>query len=923
MKKFYSLLGLFFFLLSFSYAQKGTVTGKITETGTMLPVSGALVQIKSLNLSVTTDLEGFFEMKNIQYGKYTVTITSSDFESYETPVEVNAEKVDLPPIQVKKKKPEPEGIAEVSTLTLDLGDENQTLVTSGLLHSTEDIFTATSGYIFGSMFFRTRGYDGENRSVLINGMDMSDAENGRTSFSDWGGLNDATRNKESYNCLASTPMSYSNVGGLTYINTRASAYRKQLKLSYSLTNRTYNDRVMLTYATGLLKSGWAVTLSGSRRWANEGYQQGTFYDGWSYFGSVEKKLNDKMSLALTAFGAPTKRGSAAATVQEAFDLAGSNFYNPNWGYQNGDKRNARVKYNHQPTFILSHFWNIDDKTKLNTTVDYTFGKNSWTSLNWYNAPDPRPDYYRYLPSWFSADSSGYTQELIRQQWATDPSVSQINWDHLYQTNYLSNGAGAQTTYILENNITKTSQFDFSTYLNKEVNPHITTSGGLNVRVYYADHYKVIEDMLGGDYWVDIDQYNQRDFPGDSASAQNDLYNPNKIIKQGDLFGYHYAVHQNNGNLWAQGNFTYNKIDFFVAGNLSGTQFWRTGYMKNGRHPNNSWGDSEKYNFLNFGLKGGITYKFTGRHFLEANIFYMTRAPFFTNTFVSPKTRSDVVGVADTVWALPGSTGPAYTVYNEGPQSEHVFGGDASLIVRYPWLNLRLTYFYTRFLNGTTITSFYHDDYQTYVNYVMKGIDRTHQGVEFGLEVKPYKFMSVVGVAAVGQYLYTSRPITTISFDNGSLPDTSALTYIENFYYSGTPQTALSLGLKFNYKYWFLDINGNYYDNNWLSFNPERRTEQAIAGLGPGDPLINTITAQQKLRGGFTLDASLGKSIRIKYKYFININLSVSNILNNKDIQSGGYEQNRFDFTNQDVSTFPPKYYYYYGTTYFLNINFRM
>ena len=72
-----------------------------------------------------------------------------------------------------------------------------------------------------------------------------------------------------------------------------------------------------------------------------------------------------------------------------------------------------------------------------------------------------------------------------------------------------------------------------------------------------------------------------------------------------------------------------------------------------------------------------------------------------------------------------------------------------------------------------------------------------------------------------------------------------------------------------------------------------------------------------------MDASIGKSIRIKYKYFININLSVTNLLNNTNIQNWGYEQNRFDFTGKNLSLFPPKYLYYYGRTFFLNVSFRM
>jgi hypothetical protein len=235
----------------------------------------------------------------------------------------------------------------------------------------------------------------------------------------------------------------------------------------------------------------------------------------------------------------------------------------------------------------------------------------------------------------------------------------------------------------------------------------------------------------------------------------------------------------------------------------------------------------------------------------------------------------------------------------------------------------MTYYYTQFTDANEINSFYHDDFLTYVQFIMTGINKFHQGLEFGAEVKATKTLSFIGVAAVGEYRYTNRPETTISFDNGSRPDTAFVTYLKNFFVPQTPQTALSLGLKYNYKFWFLNINGNYFDRSYADFNPERRTQAAIENLGYGDPLIKEITRQQMLKGGFTLDASIGKSIMIDRKYFININLSVTNALDNQDIQSGGYEQNRFDFESKDVNKFPPKYYYYFGRTFYLNINFRI
>jgi hypothetical protein len=181
----------------------------------------------------------------------------------------------------------------------------------------------------------------------------------------------------------------------------------------------------------------------------------------------------------------------------------------------------------------------------------------------------------------------------------------------------------------------------------------------------------------------------------------------------------------------------------------------------------------------------------------------------------------------------------------------------------------------------------------------------------------------VAAANLGNYRYTNRPDGVLTVENGSSPDRYGTIYIKNFYVSGTPQTATSLGLKYSGPgFLFIDFNVNYYDKIYLDFNPERRTSMAISNLGEGDPMISEITAQEKLPGGLTLDASVGKSYRLQGKYYLNLNFSVSNILDNMEIITGGYEQMRFDFVNKDLSKFPPKYYYLNGRTFFLNIGFR-
>ncbi len=62
------------------------------------------------------------------------------------------------------------------------------------------MFSSTAAaYTFGSVrYMEVRGYDSENTAIFFNGVDNERLENGSANYSDWGGLNDALRNKESY-----------------------------------------------------------------------------------------------------------------------------------------------------------------------------------------------------------------------------------------------------------------------------------------------------------------------------------------------------------------------------------------------------------------------------------------------------------------------------------------------------------------------------------------------------------------------------------------------------------------------------------------------------------------------------------------------------------------------------------------------------
>lgn len=795
---------------------------------------------------------------------------------------------------------------------------------SSLLQGSRDVFVSTAGFTFGQARYRVRGYDNENTLVMINGIPVNDPETGRAFYSNWGGLNDATRMTVTHSGIGVAREKFSGIGGATNITTRASQYSPNTRLTYSNSNRSYAHRAMFTHATGMQENGWALTLSGSRRLAQmgQGYVDGTFYDAWAYFLSAERKINDQHSLGLIAFGAPSQTGRPGVSTQEAYDLTGNNFYNPNWGLQNGEVRNSRINNYHSPWIIFSHYYDPTPQVNIQTSAAYTFGKGSSTALNWFDGEkpfpgqfeghDPRPDYYRYLPSFYADDPNLFN--LYTDLWQNNENFGQLNWDLMYQYNMKNlytqtevdgvagnNIEGLRSKFMVEDRRNDRDQFVFNSFANAQINPQTHLSGGINISLAKTHQYKLVDDLLGGDWWVDIDQFALRD-ASDEDFAQNDLRNPNRLVTEGDRFGYDFTGNINQYEAFVQAEWVLPRWDFFVAGNLSQTTFWRTGHMQNGRFPENSLGDSEKQNFTNFGLKAGTTFKLTGRHYFTGNAAYLTRAPFFRNAYISSRVRDDLIPVLN---------------------SEKIMSGDVSYIVRTPTVKSRLTLFYSEFRDKTWSRSFYHEEFRTFVNYSMSGVDQTHMGAELGMDINISSTLSMSLVGGLGDYIYSSRPTVTITRDNDrELLAEEKTVYWKNFKVGGMTHTAASVGMRYNSpRYWFIGTNLNYFDDIYLDINPDRRTEDALANYVESDPGWRDIIDQEKLENAFTLDIFGGKSWRIQRKYSINLNVSISNVLDNTDFRIGGFEQLRYD--SNDIDRFPPKYFYLYGRTFFINLAFGM
>ncbi len=950
---------------------KATVVSRVGRT----PIAGANVELKKGGVKMQelrTGNDGKFFFQDLANDNYSLIVAAPGYT--ETQVNVTVEKglvrdlifvTLVPASQINE-------VDDSSFGEFDLDDSGYT-DTPTILFASNDVFTNVAGYGFSAVRYKNRGYNSESQEVYLAGVPMNDAITGYSPYSLWSGLNEAMRSKESTIGLESADYSAGGYNGVTNISAMPSDVRPGLRMSVLSNSAMYRFRFMVNYASGVLDNGWSYAINASARIGGNDWIEGVFYRNFALYAGAEKRIGDEHRIALIAFATPGERGAQNASTQEVYDLMKDNMYNSNWGYQNGKVRNARVRKTFEPVIALRYLYTPSDSFEASATLLYRTGFNGYTALDWYDAPDPRPDYYRNLPSYFFMDDSEYNRsnvikygealEMWRPGVASNANYQHINWDRLYNVNY--NSPDGRSKYAQEQRHVDQNDINLSGSIKWNLTELFTVTAGINGKINRTRNYKKIADLLGGQYYLNVDQFAERDFASNAALIQNDLdyfleHGEAEKIGLGDSYGYDYLAQIRRANLWGNGTFNKGKLSVTLSAALGYEGFWREGLVRKGLFAGldddgkeifyngvlltsydskgnviSSKGKSEVSNFLTGSAKLLASYTLSGGHRFSASFGYFSDAPTFNQAFVSARTRNSLV---------------------DGLCNSKTVSGDLSYQLSAGGYNLRATAFYTKIMDQTDVMSFYDDSQQSFTNFAMTGIDQRHVGIEFGAKMPLFvSGLTASAVLSLGEFVYTSNPHMIQTVDNSAeiirdetLPywqsnpvfkknSDGSYAYAEDgspivektrkHYVPSTPQLAGELALNYRTNsYWFFELNGQYFAKSWLDMNPLYRTQFAVSGPdGVATPEeIEYMTTQECFNPCFLLNASAGKSWYIQRKYNIGFSFEVKNILNNRDVRTGGYEQTRLISTSSKESykKFDSKYFYMPGINYMLNIYFR-
>ncbi|MDD6823816.1 MAG: TonB-dependent receptor [Paraprevotella sp.] len=809
-----------------------------------------------------------------------------------------------------------------------LGEDEDMTQNVIMMNSNSNVYTSNVGYLWSPVRFKFRAYSSQYSDIYMNGVQVNNLENGQFNYSTIGGMNDATRNQDAATPFEVNAFGMSSIGGSSNYDFRASNYAAGNKVTLSGLNRNYTLRAMYTYGTGLTKKGWAFFGTVGYRWANMNTAavDGTFYNSLGYFLSAQKVINENHSLNLATWGNPTERAQQGASTDEAYWLANDRQYNPYWGYQNGEKRASRVVNNYEPSVLLTWDYKINERMKLTTSAFTKYAKYSSTRLN-YNGQNPAPDYWKNFPSynydvWSNTGTADEyaAWEKSRDYWMSSIRHRQIDFDKLYFANQQLNTTGHDAVYWIEAKHNDHLANSLGSTFDWSIDNSTKFQVGLQLANNKGYHYSTMEDLLGGAYFHNVNTYAQGRYASNDSELQYDLNNPNGVVREGDKMRYDYDIISQNAKAWA--SFVKDKgiSHNYLSVKMGATQMWRNGHMLNGFYDpakgwakNASYGKSGKAHFLDGGFKVGSTLNLGKGNSISMGVGYEARAPRASVAFESPEMNNNFV---------------------PNLKKEKIFSAELGYALNCSWARLNLTGYYTHTYDGTDWQNFYFDDVNSFTYVSLTGLEKDYYGAELGVTFKVTSNfdINVTGTMAEAKYTSNSRVDYMLSTEGTTKQD---ICYNKGMRESGTPLAAVSLGLSYRIKGWYLDLTGNYYDRIYLSYSPCMRYYETLSKAGyvnnvNGQDVIN-VPEQAKGNGGFMLDASIGHQFKVA-KRPLSVNLMLTNITNNQKICTGGYEQSRSDYSvNSATGTASdrtykfsnnPKKFYALGINGMLNVNYR-
>ncbi len=735
-------------------------------TGTVVdengePLVGASVNVAGkATIGMTTDVDGRFRL-SVPQGTKQLQISYIGYKSCTVAANANVGEVRLEPSSamladvvvtqsIGKTRETPVAMSTISAQEIEFKLGNQELLE--VLKTTPGVYTRSEGGGYGDAKTRLRGFQSENVAMLINGVPVNDMEWGGVYMSNWAGLSEVASSIQTQRGLGATMLSTPSIGGTINITTRTIDVEKGGSVWYGMGNDGLNQ-FGAKLSTGLMKNGWAVTVLGSRKWA-EGYIQGTDYNAYNWFVNVTKRINESHQIGFTGFGAPQwhwnrnyNNGLTIEGWQNVRDFMNGESpyrFNPTFGYRNGERFNYQKNFYHKPQFAINHIWQIDERSSLSSSfyASITSGGGRDGIGRTVYGPDGKST--SYSSAWYGANN-GVLNNMFRspEGFVDYDAIQEMNANSTTGSNMvLVNKYNSHETYGLISSYKR--EFDMRN------GDKLKVTGGLDLRYYVGHHKTEICDLFGGDYYIDNSNRSTVQPYNNTTHNKNNVDWVYEKLHVGDVVNRNYDGFTAMEGIYGQGEYTMldQKLNIVLAGALNNNTYWRKDfYYYDAEHAK-----SETKNFIGGTIKGGANYNINKHNNVFFNAGYISRAPFFSYGVFLSAQRSNIVNP---------------DALNEKTYSFELGYGYHSKV-----LAIDINAYYTKWLDrtmsrGDQIDPNIAKDGSTSYYFAMSGVNAKHMGIEISAKYKPARWIDIDAMLSLGDWTWDSNATGYFYNQNGA------------------------------------------------------------------------------------------------------------------------------------------------------------
>lgn len=732
-----------------------------------------------------------------------------------------------------------------------------TLLFYRVLHRHSDLYDELSAYGFRSVDYRRRGYHFTTRKAMLEGVEMR-----RQNISLLRRLGVAERG---YGGIASCDATAGTVG-LDYFSLSDYTPTSGGDVALSLSGQGYLAGLRASLHA-LMRRGWSMSIHAAAKGGRDLYVKGVYNNSVDLAFRLKRDFDSGASLSLVALSSIGERGLRSGSSEEVFTLTGDKLYNPTWGYQAGKERNSRRRRDAVPFVAFAYNKPIGQATTLNLTLGGDYGRRGYTSLGWYDAMTPRPDNYRYLPSYYADERVAAD---VAEQWRRgNARYTQVNWDDLFAQNRRS-ADGA--VFALEERVEQITSTQLAARLTTLFGDDFALHYGVRGWHNSVRYYKQMADLLGATHLRDID-YFLIDDDTYSNSLQNNLLQPDRAIADGNRFGYDYSLRERG--VVAYIGFEYHTSRWQVDAHLSvgHTDFRRKGYYEKELFAGDgSLGCSAVTSFAPFAVKGTVGYTFSMQHQLKLSAILSGQSPDVGSLYLNPQ-------------------------YNNRVVDNATLQRDAAAELSYNFRTSAVDFVASAFVIKSSkcreVIRAYDDLSALYCDVDISNIGVLRYGVEAALRLYLTPRLQAEVTTSAGEYSYVDNPLVTHYSDaDNRVVCQSSPSYMSGCHIGGAPHLTSTLQLTwFAPRGWILSGAVNYAGARWVEPSIIRRTERVAHQAATSSEIYEQMLHQQRLDDATTVDVSVAHWLQLG-RNRLSLSLMVRNLMGSDSVVYGGYEQNR-------------------------------